>query len=87
MEPYIFAGDIVLLNTGALEPKDRQVYALRRADGTISIKRLVQQVVGGWVIRSDNPDKSQHPDESVAESVLHEIPILGRVIWRGGGVG
>lgn len=87
MEPYIFAGDIVLLNTGALEPKDRQVYALRRADGTISIKRLVQQVVGGWVIRSDNPDKSRHPDESVAESVLHEIPILGRVIWRGGGVG
>lgn len=87
MEPYIFAGDIVLLDTGALEAKDRQVYALRRADGTISIKRLVQQVVGGWVIRSDNPDKSRHPDESVAESVLHEIPILGRVIWRGGGVG
>lgn len=87
MEPYIFEGDIVLIDTSSTEPRDRHVYALRRPDGEISIKRLVQQISGSWMIRSDNPDKSAYPDEPVTAEVLHEIPILGRVIWRGGGVG
>lgn len=87
MEPYIFEGDIVLIDTASVEPKDRQVYAVRRPSGEISIKRLVQQVAGGWIVRSDNQDKNNYPDEPVTEAVLHDIPILGRVIWRGGGVG
>lgn len=87
MEPHIFEGDIVLIDTGSVEPKDRQVYALRRPSGEISIKRLVQQITGSWVVRSDNPDKNNYPDEPVTEAVLHDMPILGRVIWRGGGVG
>lgn len=87
MEPYIFAGDVVLIDTGCVEPRDRQVYALRRQDGSIIIKRMIQHVLGGWAIRSDNPDKGKYPDEPVTESGLDEIPILGRVVWRGGGVG
>lgn len=87
MEPYIFEGDIVMVDTSSVEPGDRHVYALRRSDDCIIIKRLVRQSSGGWVIRSDNPDKTAYPDEPVTEAVLHEIPILGRVIWRGGGVG
>ncbi|MOA13864.1 putative HTH-type transcriptional regulator [compost metagenome] len=87
MEPYIFEGDVVLFDGSDTEPRDRQVYAIRRPDGGISIKRIVQQLAGGWMIRSDNPDKSAYPDEQVSRATLHDMPILGRVIWRGGGIG
>ncbi len=84
MEPYIFDGDVVLFDSADREPRDRQVYAIRRPDGGISIKRIIQQLSGAWVIRSDN--QAKYRDEPITEDVLHEMPILGRVIWRGGGV-
>jgi phage repressor protein C with HTH and peptisase S24 domain len=87
MEPYIFEGDVVLFDRSQIEPKDKQVYVIRRPDGGNSIKRLTQQLSGTWVIRSDNPDKIANPDEPVSEDAIHEMPFLGRVIWRGGGVG
>jgi len=87
MEPYIFEGDVVLFDTSKTEPKDKQVYVIRRPDGGNSIKRLSQMLSGAWVIRSDNPDKISFPDEPVSEASLHDMPILGRVIWRGGGIG
>jgi len=84
MEPYIFDGDVVLFDWSDTTPRDRQAYAIRRPDGGISIKRITQQLSGAWLIRSDNPDKVAYPDEPVTEAVLHDMPILGRVIWRGG---
>ncbi|VVN75852.1 helix-turn-helix transcriptional regulator [Pseudomonas fluorescens] len=87
MEPYIFEGDVVLFDTSETEPRDKQVYVIRRPDGGNSIKRLIQQLSGTWVIRSDSPDKAANPDEPVSDSSIHTMPILGRVIWRGGGVG
>lgn len=84
MEPYVFEGDVVLFDISKVEPKDRQAYVIRRPDGGISIKRLIQQISGGWLIRSDNVDKSKYPDEQLSELALHEVPIIGRVIWRGG---
>lgn len=87
MEPYIFEGDVVLFDTSQTEPKDKQVYVIRRPDGGTSIKRLIQQLSGAWLIRSDSPDKAENPDEPVSDSSIHAMPILGRVIWRGGGVG
>lgn len=86
MEPYIFEGDVVLFDASQREPKDKQVYVIRRPGGDLSIKRLIQQLSGTWLIRSDNPDKASNPDEQVSPEALHEMPILGRVIWRGGGV-
>jgi len=84
MEPYVFEGDVVLFDSSKIEPKDRQAYVIRRPDGGISIKRMIQQMSGAWMIRSDNGDKAKYPDEMLSENALHEIPILGRVIWRGG---
>ena len=85
MEPYIFEGDVVLFDSSDLELRDRQVYAIRRPDGGISIKRILQQLSGRWIIHSDNQGK--YSPEPIGEDVLHHIPILGRVIWRAGGVG
>ncbi|MEO8646041.1 S24 family peptidase [Pseudomonas sp.] len=87
MEPYIFEGDVVLFDTSKTEPRDKQVYVIRRPDGGNSIKRLIQQLSGTWVIRSDSSDKAENPDELASEDSIHGMPILGRVIWRGGGVG
>lgn len=84
MEPYIFSDDIVLIDTSDTVPKDRFPYAIRRADGSISFKRLMRRTSGTWLIRSDNPDKNMHPDEEVTAAALHDIPIIGRIIWRGG---
>lgn len=81
MEPYIFEGDIVVFDQSDTNPSDRDVYVIRRPDGKLSIKRLYQQLSGAWLIRSDNP---VHPEEKVSATTLHEIPIIGRVIWRGG---
>lgn len=87
MEPYIFQGDVVLFDISQTEPKHRQVFVIKRPDGGNSIKRLMQNLSGAWVIQSDNPDKITNPDEIATVETIHEIPILGRVIWRGGGVG
>lgn len=84
MEPYIFEGDVVLFDSSDTEPRDRQVYAIRRPDGSLSIKRMAQQISGSWLIRSDNPDKARYPDEEVSAASMDEVPIMGRVIWRGG---
>lgn len=84
MEPYIFDGDVVLFDTTDIEPRHGQVYVVRRPDYSVSIKRLVQQLTGDWVIKSDNPDRS---DEKVSAETIHELPFVGRVIWRGGNMG
>lgn len=84
MEPYIFEDDIVLVDTSDKLPKDRIPYAIRRADGGISFKRLIRQLSGTWLLRSDNPDKAMYPDEEVSATAMHDIPIIGRIIWRGG---
>lgn len=83
MEPYIFDGDVVLFDTSDTQPKHGQVYVVRRPDCSVSIKRLVQHLTGDWVIKSDNPDRSE---ERVSAETIHELPFVGRVIWRGGNV-
>jgi len=84
MEPYIFDGDVVLFDTSDIEPKHGQVYVVRRPDCSTSIKRLILQMSGDWIIRSDNPNRS---DEKIDANTIHEIPLVGRVIWRGGSMG
>lgn len=81
MEPYIFDGDAVLFDTSDTEPRHHQVYVIRRPDFSLSIKRLVQQLSGDWVVKSDNPD---YEDERVTAETIHQLPFVGRVRWRGG---
>lgn len=83
MEPYIFDGDVVLFDTSDTEPKHGQVFVVRRPDYSLSIKRLVLQLSGDWLIKSDNADRT---DEKVSSDTISEIPFVGRVIWRGGNI-
>jgi phage repressor protein C with HTH and peptisase S24 domain/DNA-binding XRE family transcriptional regulator len=84
MAPHICTMDVILFDTAQKLPEDRQIYVIKRRDGGITVKRMIQQLSGSWVIRSENPDKNLFPDELVSESDVGSLPILGKVIWRGG---
>lgn len=82
MAPTIDDGDALLINHAECEPKDGQVYALARGDEMI-VKRLVRDFGGGWIVRSDNLDKSRYGDFHVSSA---DVRVVGRVVWRGGGL-
>lgn len=82
MSPTIQDSEVLLIDHSQTEPRDGKVFALARDDELV-VKRLVRDFSGGWIIRSDNPDKTRHPDFHVKDSALR---IVGRVVWRGGGL-
>ncbi|MGJ8525209.1 HTH-type transcriptional regulator PrtR [Halomonadaceae bacterium LMG 33818] len=84
MYPNINEGDMLLVDTSQIEPVTGKVYAIRRPDFSLSVKRLSQGFTGDWTIISDNPDKAKFRDEPVGDISAANIPIVGRVVWRGG---
>ena len=84
MEPTISDGDVLLFDESQTSPKDGRIYVLAKPDGQLIIKRLIQSLTGGWIIRSDNEDKRTYPDQPVADSDIEHISIVGRAVWHGG---
>lgn len=84
MEPTITDGDVLLLDESQREPISGRIYALSRPDGEISIKRLIRQHTGGWLIRSDNENKARYPDEPATDTEVGHLKIEGRIVWHGG---
>ncbi len=84
MEPTILDGDVVLMDESQTEPRNGKIYVIRRPDGELLIKRLVHSVTGRWIIRSDNDDKRQFPDEELDAEAMASLTILGRIIWHAG---
>lgn len=84
MEPTINSGDVLLIDRSKIEPKDGQIFAMySEAKGTI-VKRLIQSDFDGWLIRSDNPDKTMYGDQNLSSDEINEVHIIGRVVWCGG---
>ncbi|CRM05107.1 putative HTH-type transcriptional regulator [Pseudomonas sp. 28 E 9] len=84
MEPTINDGDVLLVDESRVEPKDGQIFAMQsESKGTI-VKRLVKSDFDGWIIRSDNQDKTRYGDETLRDGEINEVRIIGRVVWRGG---
>jgi len=84
MEPTIVDGDVLLIDESQTTPVSGKVYALCRPDGQISIKRLFQSHTRGWVICSDNLNKSLFPDEEATDSDIGHLRIEGRIVWHAG---
>lgn len=84
MEPIICDGDVVLVDQSQTTPRDRRIYAIRKPDGELIIKRLIQSMTGGWIIRSDNEDKRLYPDQTATDSEIGHLQIVGRIVWHGG---
>lgn len=85
MEPFLFHGDSVLVNTAesSLEQViDGKVYAIRYGD-ELRIKRLYYRKISGeLVLKSDNPAYKE--EELSASQVAEHIAIIGRVRDKSG---
>lgn len=76
MEPGLFDGDTVVVNTAQSEPRDGVVFAVNY-EGELVIKRLVRDA-GQWWLCSDNPDQRRYP-----RKVCHEgTHILGEIVHK-----
>ena len=84
MWPTINDHDVLLVDKSKIEPADGHVFVLSSTDKGAIVKRLVQSPLGGWIIRSDNEDKTEYGDLLLTRSDVNEHRIIGRVIWRGG---
>lgn len=84
--PTLSDGEVLLVDVSRRDPGNGNMYALYDPDSQIIIKRLIRDISGGWVIRSDNQDKMRYPDMPISDQGMREVEIIGRVVWRGGGI-
>lgn len=82
MQPTISDGQTLIVNTVDVEPKSTKIYLIC-IDGKLFIKRLIY-TPDGWIMRSDNPNKSNYPDFVIEEEKFSNIDIQGRVVWQSG---
>jgi len=87
MEPLLFEGDTILVNTAENTPdllRDGKVYAIRYGR-ELRVKRLYRRLDGTLILRSDNP---RYEDETVPPELASEhITIIGRVCEKSGSGG
>ena len=77
MEPGLYAGDTVIVNTADIEPHDGDVYILRYEGETV-VKRL-QRDAGKWWLSSDNPDQRKFPRKECLDDICE---IIGKVVYK-----
>lgn len=76
MEPGLYHGDIVVVNTESIEMKDGVVFAVNY-EGELVIKRLVRDE-GRWWLSSDNPDQRRYPRKVFDEN----SQIIGEIVHK-----
>lgn len=80
MEPTIFDGDSLLVDTSQTEVLDKKVYALWY-DGGERVKRLFRLPGGGLRIKSDNPE---YDTIELGPDYAGHVRVIGRVVHRSG---
>lgn len=76
MEPALYDGDLIVINTAQTEPSDGCVFAVNY-EGEVVVKRLKRDQ-GEWWIASDNPNKQRFPDKKLDEHAY----TIGKVVYR-----
>jgi len=76
MEPGLYDGDLVIVNTAQTNPKDGIVFAVNY-EGELVIKRLIRDA-GQWWLYSDNPNQREYPPKHCHESVF----LIGQVVYK-----
>lgn len=76
MEPGLWHGDTVVVNTDQTEPRDGAVFAVNY-EGELVIKRLVRDG-GQWWLCSDNPDQRRYPRKACDEHAY----LLGEIVHK-----
>ncbi len=76
MEPGLYDGDTVIVNTAQTQPRDGVVFAVNY-EGEMVVKRLIRDD-GQWWLSSDNPDQRRYP-----RKVCHEgVKLIGEVVHK-----
>jgi nickel-type superoxide dismutase maturation protease len=78
MRPTLAAGDRLLVRHRRL-PRPGEVVVVRFADGTVAVKRAVEQRAGGWWLLSDNPAEGV---DSRHRGAVPEGDVVGVVLAR-----
>jgi phage repressor protein C with HTH and peptisase S24 domain len=84
MEPRIYEGDALIVDTSQTNVIDGKVYALWY-DGGERVKRLIRRPGGGLIIRSDN--RARFEDISLTPEESDHVRIIGRVVHIAGNGG
>lgn len=79
MEPRLFDGDVVGVNTFDTKIVDGKVYAINH-DGLLRVKRLYRLPSNGLRVNSIN--SAEHPDEKYFDKEVEGIIVIGRVFWH-----
>lgn len=76
MEPSLWDGDLVVINTDDTTPHDGDVFAFNY-EGEMVIKRM-RRDAGEWFATSDNADQRRFAPKRCTE----DVTIIGRVIYK-----
>lgn len=76
MNPGLFDGDTVVVNTESVTPRDGAVFAVNY-EGEMVIKRLIRDE-GQWWLKSDNPDQQRYPRKKCDE----QSRIIGEIVHK-----
>lgn len=77
MEPGLYDGDTIVINTKDTEPAEGEVFAVNY-EGELVVKRLFRDA-GTWILSSDNSDKRKYPNKIAAGDLCL---IIGKVIHK-----
>lgn len=76
MEPSLWDGDLVVINTADTDPHDGEAFAINY-EGEMVIKRM-RRDAGEWWATSDNADQRRFAPKRCTEDVV----VIGRVIYK-----
>ena len=76
MEPTLWDGDLVVINTDSIQPRDGVAFALNY-EGELVIKRLKRDA-GEWLATSDSADHRRFAAKRCTEDVM----IIGEVVYK-----
>lgn len=76
MEPSLWDGDLVVINTADTNPHDGEAFAINY-EGELVIKRM-RRDAGEWWATSDNSDQRRFAPKRCTEDVV----VMGRVIYK-----
>lgn len=77
MEGTVFDGDIVVVNTASVAPKDGVAFLVSYEEGSPVLSRMVRDA-GQWWLTSDHPDKARYPRKLFDSSVA----VIGEAVRR-----
>lgn len=76
MEPSLYDGDTVVINTADIKPKDGEVFAVNY-EGEAVVKRMVRDL-GQWYLASDNADRKYARKACQDKTCI----IIGKVVHK-----